>query len=1113
MSRRPTHDASPPRTISLDGLIVRLQNAGFQLRPDDYAEILQVITTFSPRTPDELAERIAPLLVTSEEEQQRFYALFAEEQRSGQPVVPHPPKHRPWFVWTVLAGLVAVGLLAWWRWPKSVPVQETTTTQPDSTSVISPPPNESDTATVPPERHLVVVSSSGDVNLSKLVNPYHLWGPIVLGLLCAGMGTYLLRRARRRVRRGADGGDGPDLTTRFGANQPPYELPLPNREAELVQPTSAFNTVVQTLRQRSEDESTTLNIRRTLSATLRSGGLPDLVFSHRLREEEFVFLIDGSRSRSLQRHLFEYYFHALCREGVHAERFFYRVPFGLVYNDRFPDGLRLDQLATRYANSTLLLWGDGYPLLFDDSDVLLPTYLPDLRRFDRRAILTPVPFADLTYRERALQSEFVLLPADLPGQLRLMQALRDNRPDQTTYLETCRGMYSTEDVSFRRVSEVKTYLADDDLFQWLCATAVYGKVRWEVVIEMGNAVLPDPKKLTYTNLLKLARISWLNEGIFPDKLRFELLKELRPDTERKTRERLLDLLYYADVRYPDGYFFDEERYLLRTTNQFVLHRHDPSQYASYAAAAQEYEQLWRTNQLPDGTTGLYLNNPDAAWDNLLGEGHARVRLGEQLTTEATSESRWQKGWQFNLGLNLIGLATLLWLYAGYVNWQKPTYALQERQIPYAFQFVRNQCLLPLKLQEHKYVILKINGVDKLLDFNGRENSTDTVMLPFKQLPAGLVNVSFTTGISEYDIKYPVSLDLSKERHVLEMRGDGCDSLTSAITVTKDYKLEFFYFERVRNGMKLSDSIRREVLRNRYNFRDTTVRFQSINFSVLSPAEAIKLNVTTNQIRFDNGNVEEQDIATDLQSQFNNLPMVKDRGIRFGLSRVMYQKSPNYISVFIVDDAAGTVTTPPASLSGKGKVSSRPRAVPSPSKLAVQQTAPPEKRPTYEVTVPDQTTPPKKQTPYEITTPNTPVTNQVPSQAQVVALATNLNLLDVWYYQMKNSKFQLVGDAQLPTGDQRVTIYLLPNLLPTRLPARQRLQGVSDDLLSRLKAGSKTGTPTIEVAEDLDQLDEAARSLLLRQAGWEKGAIPAPPAEYSEGVWVAVFGQRARAFAK
>lgn len=1119
MSRRPT-TAAPPPAISLDGLIVRLQNAGFQLRPDDYAEILQVIATFSPQTPDELAERIAPLLVTSEEEQQRFYALFAEEQRSGQLVALKPPKRPRWHVWVALT-LLAAGLLAWCFWPKPIPATAITRSDklPIDTTANEPGTTGSESVVAPPARRLVVVSSSGDVNLSGLVNPYHRWGPLGLALLCVGLGTYMLRHARQRVRREDGTTDVPDMASRFTSNQPPHELPLPNRAAELVQSTLASDTVVQTLRQRSEDESSALNIRRTLAATLRTGGLPDLVFSRRLREEEFVFLIDGSRSRSLQRHLFEYYFHALCREGVQAERFFYRVPFGLVYNDHFPDGLRLDQLAARYATSTLLLWGDGYPLLFDDSDVLLPTYLPDLRRFERRAILTPVPFPDWTYRERALQTEFLLLPADLPGQLRLMQALHDNRPDQTTYLNTCQRLYSTADVSFRRVSDLATYLADDDLFQWLCATAVYGKVRWEVIIEMGHAVLPDPKKLTYTNLLKLARISWLNEGIFPDKLRFDLLKELRPDNERKARERLLDLLYYADVRYPDGYFFDEERYLLRTTNQFVLHQYNPEHYADYAVAAQEYKELWRTNQLPDGTTRLYLDNPDANWDNLLGAGNKRVQLTEAFTKETPTESRWKKGWQFDLGLSLIGLAMLLGLYVGYVGWQKPTFALKENQIPYTFQFTPNQCSLPLKLQEHKYLIMKVNGVDKLLEFNGKENFLDTVLLPFKQLPTGSLDVAFTTGVSEDDISYPVSLDFSKERHVLEMRGDDCDSNTGhstfnmdAYTLNKKYKLELFYFNRARDGKKLADSIGQAVLRNAYTFPDSAGRVNSIQFTISSaPAEARKLNVKNNLIRFDDGNAEEQTIATYLQSRFNTMPMVKARGIQFGLSRVTYEKSPNYISVFITGSTTPPpATTPPASTSARATRSTQPRPVPSRSPKANQPTAPPKKRPTYEATVPDQTTPPRK-SPYGSTVPDTTVVNRESSVNQV-ATSSSLALLDIWPYQLQYGKFQLVGDTELKIGDQRVTIYLLPNLSPTRLPIEQRLQDVKEDLLSRFK-GSKTGMPTIEVVEDFSQLNEATRTLLLRRSGWEDGSIPALPDGISQGVWAVIVAQRPRASAK
>lgn len=1123
MFRRPANDSPPPPTISLDGLIVRLQNAGFQLRPDDYSEILQVIAAFPPQTPSELAERIAPLLVTSEEEQQRFYALFAEEQRSGQPVVLQPPKRRRWFVWAGLVGLLVVGLLTWWFWPVPPPDPTTADTPPETSEMTVVVTGEGNDVVKPPERHLVVVKSSGDVDLNGAVNPYHLWGPVGSGLLCAGLGTYLLRRARQRVRREAEGAEAPDSDTRFVGNQPPYELPLPNRSAELVQSPPAFDTVVQTLRQRSEDESSTLNIRRTLAATVRSGGLPELVFSHRLREEEFVFLIDGSRSRSLQRHLFEYYFHALCREGVHAERFFYRVPFGLVYNDRFPDGLRLDQLATRYANSTLLLWGDGYPLLFDDSDVLLPTYLPDLRRFDRRAILTPVPFPDWTYRERALQSEFVLLPADLPGQLRLMQALRDNRADQTTYLETCRGLYPTEDVSFRRVSEVKTYLADDDLFQWLCATAVYGKVRWEVVIEMGHAVLPDPKKLTYTNLLKLARISWLNEGIFPDKLRFDLLKELRPATEQKARERLLDLLYYADVRYPDGYFFDEERYLIRITNQFVLHRHNPDQYANYAVAAQEYEQLWRTNQLPDGTTRLYLDNPKADWDNLIGEGHARVRLGEQLTTETTSESRWQKGWQFDLALRLIGLAMMLGLYAGYVGWQKPAFTLQERQIPYTFGFETNQCLSLAQLSAAT-LHLSTDSPQDTVGYPVGDGGEFTIPLLLKEVPDSLVKAVFRMDISNRTdssggvstiVSYSCAVDISETSHTLAIVGPDCEEADAGKAPPKplaEYVIEFFYLnDAAQQGQKLAEKLvsDTEYPISELLFYDFRVSLASTKLTALTPGQARKLNVTGNRVRFDNGNEEEQSIAVGLQENFNRRPSVKARGIRFGLSRVMQQKSPNYISVFITGNTTTSETTPPASISRMRTRSSQPRPVAPRSTTAVGPNPPPTERPAAEVTVPEQTTPPKNRLDLRDSAAKLP--NRVeqtidPKAEKNNALAKydwRLLALTQYQFQSKQGRYQPVGDqAVIDAEDDEVRIFVFPSQpVDPKTAANAQLQLKKD---FRNLPYDRVNITTSQV-DGFGSLDKQFQQLIRASPAWNS-FVKGPPV-----FWVGTFSRRHNAF--
>ena len=57
-------------------LIAHLKKEGFVIKPDDYIELLKVTGTFGTEDIRTLRYRLAPLLCTSEQDQERFYKVF-----------------------------------------------------------------------------------------------------------------------------------------------------------------------------------------------------------------------------------------------------------------------------------------------------------------------------------------------------------------------------------------------------------------------------------------------------------------------------------------------------------------------------------------------------------------------------------------------------------------------------------------------------------------------------------------------------------------------------------------------------------------------------------------------------------------------------------------------------------------------------------------------------------------------------------------------------------------------------------------------------------------------------------------------------------------------------
>jgi hypothetical protein len=165
--------------------------------------------------------------------------------------------------------------------------------------------------------------------------------------------------------------------------------------------------------------------------------------------------------------------------------------------------------------------------------------------------------------------------------------------------------------------DIREYLDDEDLFQWLCAAAVYPTLRWEVLLAVGAAVLKErqaPSKLNYINLLKLTRISWLTGATIPAAIRLELLKHLGLKEELATRKTILGLLKESDDLIVAGTRPFEEKMLQVYTQSFILFAHDPHRNRVLEPDARKFMSAWDRRHAADMATVLYLTNPDRRWD-------------------------------------------------------------------------------------------------------------------------------------------------------------------------------------------------------------------------------------------------------------------------------------------------------------------------------------------------------------------------------------------------------------------------------------------------------------------------------------------------------------------
>jgi len=284
-----------------------------------------------------------------------------------------------------------------------------------------------------------------------------------------------------------------------------------------------------------------------------------------------------------------------------------------------------------------------------------------------------VPSCDWDSKEKVLLEHFVLLPADILSLQKLVPSLKEKIKLQKEQLEDVElNRYTTLYVDFRDVEKLKAYLDHDEvLFQWICATCVYPRLRWEVLIEIGRTILEkygQPEKLNYTTLLKICRISWMQEGVFPQSTRFELLKQLSVENELLARETLQKMLMNVSILYKgNNYAFEEERKRQQLTNEFILYSNNPKASPQFARSEEIFRKLWGDDAILDVPLKKYLEKPAGSdWVTPVQSNNVSVSVPAFFKIEEKKDNEPVK--LKRIGSAAISLLLLaLWAYLAFVG--------------------------------------------------------------------------------------------------------------------------------------------------------------------------------------------------------------------------------------------------------------------------------------------------------------------------------------------------------------------------------------------------------------------------------------------------------------
>jgi WD40 repeat protein/predicted chitinase len=324
-----------------------------------------------------------------------------------------------------------------------------------------------------------------------------------------------------------------------------------------------FQRAGQRLLSRTPQASATLDIRETLSATLREGGvfITPVYASTRARPEYLILIERASASdhEALRlRQLIE-----RLKGLVDYDIWYFQTEPGELESDDRARRITIEQAQTRFPEHRLIILGTGEgfldPVSFEPRPVA-----QKLRFWARRALLTPVALADWSREEYAL-AEGLSMPigrATPEGLLTLSDLLGLDGVDSAARLnpkgdglarplpDIFRGggqrfLYPSapDELTLRRLIRELRGGLDAQGFEWLAALGVYPAIQWDLTLYLGVelARLPggDPVRdpiYDEARLANLSQLPWLKAGQMPNWLRRALIAELSPVRREEVRQ-------------------------------------------------------------------------------------------------------------------------------------------------------------------------------------------------------------------------------------------------------------------------------------------------------------------------------------------------------------------------------------------------------------------------------------------------------------------------------------------------------------------------------------------------------------------------------------------------
>ena len=505
-----------------------LEEQGFALLPERYDLVLQIAQRCE--NTEELGSKLRALLSSSPQQQRQFGEWFEQFFNPGsgttnQILAEDNPENKPiqgQRIQEILDQELAAQIAARKAGSK--------TTKPNSFTLL-------EIITL-----VILFLTAVALQISALQERV-LWKWVLVLSLYTFLVLFLLRRLLKRPAR-------PFTLKREKLDTPPgglFDIHIPpHREIRFGR---SFQGIARSLRQRLPTDQPVLDAAATVRSSIRQGGFLTPQYSYRSKTPAYLMLINQTSAANHRFHLAEELYKWMQKQDIEVDRFWFRNDPRSCWNEAHPTGIPLEQLAQRYPESRLLLFGDGWQLL-NPVTQKLATWAQTFTQWDTRNLITPIVPKAWTTKEKNLAQLFVLAPASVEG-LRYWSytyaSHMDNGASKAPEWREKPVIITTQNFE----GALQHHFPDVHLREWLCALACFPKLNWELTLYIGSwlSINRGVYLLHYDNLRLLTRLSWFHNGFIPEEMRKLLYAQLDEGIKPKVHQWIVELL---DKQLKDG---------------------------------------------------------------------------------------------------------------------------------------------------------------------------------------------------------------------------------------------------------------------------------------------------------------------------------------------------------------------------------------------------------------------------------------------------------------------------------------------------------------------------------------------------------------------------------